>query len=49
MIKISKEKKNSLIKQNQRLYEFEKVELEVKDESISKITKTLNYQNQIYF
>tara|TARA_B100000700_G_scaffold176670_1_gene195333 strand:- start:3720 stop:4973 length:1254 start_codon:yes stop_codon:yes gene_type:complete len=39
LIKILKEPKNSLIKQYQRLFEFENVELEFKDESISEIAK----------
>ena len=34
-----KESKNSLIKQYQRLFEFESVELEFKDEAISEIAK----------
>ena len=37
LIKILKEPKNSLIKQYQRLFEFEEVELEFKDEAISEI------------
>ena len=39
LIKILKEPKNSLIKQYQRLFEFENVELEFKDESIAEIAK----------
>jgi ATP-dependent Clp protease ATP-binding subunit ClpX len=39
LIKILKEPKNSLIKQYQRLFEFEEVELEFKDEAISEIAK----------
>jgi ATP-dependent Clp protease ATP-binding subunit ClpX len=39
LIKILKEPKNSLIKQYQRLFEFEEVELEFKDEAISDIAK----------
>ena len=39
LIKILKEPKNSLIKQYQRLFEFESVELEFKDEAISEIAK----------
>ena len=39
LIKILKEPKNSLIKQYQRLFEFEEVELEFKDEAISEISK----------
>ena len=39
LIKILKEPKNSLIKQYQRLFEFEDVELEFKDEAISEIAK----------
>ena len=39
LVKILKEPKNSLIKQYQRLFEFENVELEFKDESISEIAK----------
>jgi ATP-dependent Clp protease ATP-binding subunit ClpX len=39
LIKILKEPKNSLIKQYQRLFEFENVELEFKDEAISEISK----------
>ena len=34
LIKILKEPKNSLIKQYQRLFEFENVELEFKDEAV---------------
>ena len=39
MIKILNEPKNSLIKQYQRLFEFEEVELEFKDEAITEIAK----------
>ncbi len=39
LIKILKEPKNSLIKQYQRLFEFENVNLEFKDEAISEIAK----------
>jgi ATP-dependent Clp protease ATP-binding subunit ClpX len=39
LIKILKEPKNSLIKQYQRLFEFEEVDLEFKDEAISEIAK----------
>ena len=39
LVKILKEPKNSLIKQYQRLFEFENVELEFKDESIAEIAK----------
>ncbi len=39
LIKILKEPKNSLIKQYQRLFEFEEVELEFKDGAISEIAK----------
>ena len=39
LIKILKEPKNSLIKQYQRLFEFEEVKLEFKDEAISEISK----------
>ena len=39
LVKILKEPKNSLIKQYQRLFEFEDVELEFKDEAISEIAK----------
>ena len=39
LVKILKEPKNSLIKQYQRLFEFEQVELEFKDEAISEIAK----------
>ena len=39
LIKILKEPKNSLIKQYQRLFEFEQVELEFKDDAISEIAK----------
>ena len=39
LIKILKEPKNSLIKQYQRLFEFEEVELEFQDEAISEISK----------
>ncbi len=39
LVKILKEPKNSLIKQYQRLFEFEDVELEFKDEAIIEIAK----------
>ena len=39
LIKILKEPKNSLIKQYQRLFEFEEVELEFKEEAIEEIAK----------
>ena len=39
LIKILKEPKNSLIKQFQRLFEFEEVKLEFNDESITEIAK----------
>ncbi len=39
LIKILKEPKNSLIKQYQRLFEFEEVKLEFQDEAISEISK----------
>jgi ATP-dependent Clp protease ATP-binding subunit ClpX len=39
LIKILKEPKNSLIKQYQRLFEFEEVELDFKDEAILEIAK----------
>ena len=39
LIKILKEPKNSLIKQYQRLFEFEDVLLEFKDDAISEIAK----------
>ncbi len=39
LVKILKEPKNSLIKQYQRLFEFEDVELEFKDEAISEIAR----------
>ena len=39
LVKILKEPKNSLIKQYQRLFEFEEVELEFKDEAIIEIAK----------
>ena len=39
LIKILKEPKNSLIKQYQRLFQFEDVELEFKDEAIVEISK----------
>ena len=39
LIKILKEPKNSLIKQYRRLFEFENVELEFKDEAILEIAK----------
>jgi ATP-dependent Clp protease ATP-binding subunit ClpX len=39
LVKILNEPKNSLIKQYQRLFEFEEVELEFKDDAISEIAK----------
>ena len=39
LVKILKEPKNSLIKQYQRLFEFEEVELEFQDEAILEIAK----------
>ena len=39
LVKILKEPKNSLIKQYQRLFEFENVELEFKEEAIIEIAK----------
>ena len=39
LVKILKEPKNSLIKQYQRLFEFEEVELEFKDEAILEVAK----------
>ncbi len=39
LVKILKEPKNSLIKQYQRLFEFEEVELEFNEEAISEIAK----------
>ena len=39
LVKILKEPKNSLIKQYQRLFEFEKVELEFHDDAIKEIAK----------
>ena len=39
LVKILKEPKNSLIKQYQRLFEFENVDLEFKDEAIVEIAK----------
>ena len=39
LVKILKEPKNSLIKQYKRLFEFEEVELEFKEESIMEIAK----------
>ncbi len=39
LVKILKEPKNSLIKQYKRLFEFENVELDFKDEAISEIAK----------
>ena len=39
LIKILKEPKNSLIKQYKRLFEFEEVELEFKDDAIKEIAK----------
>ena len=39
LVKILKEPKNSLLKQYKRLFEFEDVELEFKDEAVSEIAK----------
>ena len=39
LVRILKEPKNSLIKQYQRLFEFEEVVLEFKDEAIIEIAK----------
>ena len=39
LVKILKEPKNSLIKQYQRLFEFENVELEFQDDAIIEIAK----------
>ena len=39
LVKILREPKNSLIKQYQRLFEFEDVELDFKDEAITEIAK----------
>ena len=39
LVKILKEPKNSLIKQYKRLFEFENVELEFKDEAIVEIAR----------
>ena len=39
LVKILKEPKNSLIKQYQRLFEFENVELSFQDDAISEIVK----------
>ena len=39
LVKILREPKNSLIKQYQRLFEFEEVELEFKDDAILEIAK----------
>ena len=39
LVKILLEPKNSLIKQYQRLFEFENVELEFKDEAVVEIAK----------
>ena len=39
LVKILKEPQNSLIKQYKRLFEFENVELEFKDEALSQIAK----------
>ena len=46
LVKILKEPKNSLIKQYQRLFEFEEVELEFKDDAILEIAKKL-YQKKL--
>jgi ATP-dependent Clp protease ATP-binding subunit ClpX len=39
LIKILKEPKNSLIKQYQKLFEFENVELEFKDDALTEVAK----------
>ena len=39
LVKILKEPKNSLIKQYQRLFEFEEVDLEFKEDAILEIAK----------
>ena len=39
LVKILKEPKNSLLKQYQRLFEFENVELEFKDEAITELSR----------
>jgi len=44
LIKILKEPKNSLIKQYQRLFEFEEVQLEFQDDAISEIAKKAIYK-----
>ena len=54
LVKILKEPKNSLIKQYQRLFEFEEVELEFNDDAILEIAKKLFLKNrserlEIYF
>ena len=47
LVKILKEPKNSLIKQYQRLFEFENVELEFKDEAIAEIAKKAISKKQV--
>ena len=42
LIKILKEPKNSLIKQYQRLFEFENVKLEFKEDAVLEIAKKLS-------
>ena len=44
LVKILKEPKNSLIKQYQRLFEFEEVELEFNDDAIIQIAKKGNFK-----
>ena len=44
LVKILKEPKNSLIKQYQRLFEFEEVELDFKEEVIKEIAKKSNFK-----
>ena len=44
LVKILQEPKNSLIKQYQRLFEFENVELEFQDDAISEIAKKAIYK-----
>ena len=47
LIKILQEPKNSLIKQYQRLFEFENVKLDFKDEAISEIAKKAIKKKQV--
>jgi ATP-dependent Clp protease ATP-binding subunit ClpX len=44
LVKILKEPKNSLIRQYQRLFEFEEAELEFKDEAVLEIAKKSNFK-----